>query len=422
MTVKEFYDYLSSFGKKPGEYTKDEVYEIGKKYRELEGRKCWEDLSNDLGWTNGENLRCFVKNRLSKEGKLIPRMTPTQALEFAKANELETKVEDEIDIKMRELYKQQQKYRDIMNSYRRSMRDEARLEAMQTFIVEAMDTLGDLPKITPMTSKEEATRESEAVLLFSDLHIGIECDHFYNKYNKEIAVKRVQMLLDSVNEYCKTFKVKRLNILNLGDCIQGVIHVNARIEQGMDVVSQVIEASEIVAQFLNGLQEAAPQVIYRSCTDNHSRVVADLHQHLEKENLYRLMDWYLQERLKGSAVIFKNDNLDIGLGKFSLLNGKKIMFAHGHQDSINTVFQNWVGATQEYIDYLCIGHYHCEKMKSYQNARVIVNGSIVGTDSYALSKRLFSKPSQVMLVFDEDNTISISINLEDKKNNGSEGR
>ena len=61
-------------------------------------------------------------------------------------------------------------------------------------------------------------------------------------------------------------------------------------------------------------------------------------------------------------------------------------------------------------------------MKSYQNARVIVNGSIVGTDSYALSKRLFSKPSQVMLVFDEDNTISISINLEDNKNNGSEGR
>lgn len=414
MTVKEFYEYLSSFGKQPGTYTKDEVYEIGKKYREVEGKKCWEDLSRDLGWSNGENLRCFVKNRLSKEGKLIPRLTPTQALEYAKANELEPKVEDEIDIKMRELYKQQQKYRDLANSYRRSMRDEARIETMQDLIIGAVQSLGDLPKVVQPSCIDFALRESEAVLLFSDLHIGAMCDHFYNKYNKEIAVQRVSRLLKEVANYCKVFKVKRLNILNLGDCIHGVIHTNARIEQEMDAVSQVMEASEIVAQFLNGLQGVAPEVIYRSCVDNHSRVVADLHQHIEKENFYRLIDWYLEERLKDSKIIFENDNLDIGLGKFDLLNGKKIMFAHGHQDNINSIFQNWVGATQEYIDYLCIGHYHCEKSKSFQNSRVIVNGSIVGTEQYALSKRLFSKPSQTLLIFDNDNTIQVSVNLEDK--------
>lgn len=413
MTVREFYEYLSSYGKQPGTYTKDEVYEIGKKYREVEGKKCWEDLSNELGWTNGENLRCFVKNRLAKEGKLIPRLTPTQALEFAKATTLQEKAEDELDIKMRELYKQQQKYRDVMNSYRRSMRDEARIETMHDLMVEAMQSLDTLPKVAHPSCIDFSTYDKEAVVLFSDLHIGVECDNFYNKYNKEIAVQRVSKLLKEVTDYCKLFKIKRLNILNLGDCIHGIIHTNARIEQEMDVVSQVIEASEIIAQFLNGLQEVAPEVVYRSCVDNHSRVVADHNQHLEKENFYKLIDWYLQERLKGSKIIFKNDNLDIGLGKFTLLNGKKIMFSHGHQDNINSIFQNWTGATQEYIDYLCIGHYHCEKTKSFQNSRVIVNGSIVGTEQYALSKRLFSKPSQTMLVFDDNNTIHISVNLED---------
>lgn len=414
MTVKEFYEYLSSYGKEPGTYTKDEVYEIGKKYREVEGKKCWEDLSRDLGWSNGENLRCFVKNRLSKEGKLVPRLTPAQALEYAKANELEPKAEDEIDTKMRELYKQQQKYRDVMNSYRRSMRDEARIETMQDLMVEAINDLEKLPKVATPSCIDFANRTSEAVLLFSDLHIGVDCDNFYNRYNDGVAILRVSKLAREVANYCKLFNVKRLNILNLGDCIHGIIHVNARIEQGMDVITQVMKASEIIAMFLNEVQAYAPEVIYRSCVDNHSRIVADHNQHLEKENFYRLIDWYLEERLKDSKIIFENDNLDIGLGKFDLLNGKKIMFAHGHQDNINSIFQNWVGATQEYIDYLCIGHYHCEKSKSFQNARVIVNGSIVGTEQYALSKRLFSKPSQTLLIFDNDNTVQVSVNLEDK--------
>ena len=413
MTLKEFYDFLNTFGKKAGEYTKDEVYEIGKAYRTVDGKKCWEDLSLELGWTSGENLRCFVKNRLSKEGKLVPRLTPTQALEFAKANELEDKVEDEIDIKMRELYKQQQKYRDVMNSYRRSMRDEARIETMYDAMVEAMEQLDSLPKVEPIF--KETNSKNEAVLLLSDLHIGVECDNFYNKYNCDIASKRLSILLSETRKYCARNSVQRLNVVNLGDLIQGVIHVNARIEQEFDVITQVMRASELIAQFLNQIQGVAPEVIYRSVVDNHSRVVADKNQHLEKENLFRLIDWYLQERLQNTRIIFANDNLDIGLGKFNLINGKTLMFAHGHQDNLNSVVQNWVGATQEYIDYLCLGHYHCEKIKTFQNAKVIVNGSIVGTEQYAFGKRLFSKPSQTLLIFEGNNLISVSVNLEEDK-------
>ena len=93
------------------------------------------------------------------------------------------------------------------------------------------------------------------------------------------------------------------------------------------------------------------------------------------------IDWYLEERLKGTKIKFIHDNLDYGLGLFKLENGKYIGFAHGHQDNINTVLQNFLGATKQFVDYICIGHIHNLKQKSFQNCQVYANGSIVvGTD------------------------------------------
>ena len=93
------------------------------------------------------------------------------------------------------------------------------------------------------------------------------------------------------------------------------------------------------------------------------------------------------------------------------MNGKKIVFAHGHEDSINRSFQAFIGAKREFIDYALLGHYHSAKMKSFNDFTVFVNGSIVGTEEYALSRRLFTKPQQVLLIFDDDNVINTTINL-----------
>ena len=60
---------------------------------------------------------------------------------------------------------------------------------------------------------------------------------------------------------------------------------------------------------------------------------------------------------------------------------------------------------------MLLGHYHSEKAKSFQGAKVFVNGSIVGTEQYALSKRLFSNPSQTLLIFKENSLNNISIDL-----------
>lgn len=397
MTRNDLITLINSFGRLPGEYSEQEIYEIGKAHRELpQKEKNWEWLASIIGYSgSGDNLRCFVKRRVIKENLLV--------------NKDDLSVDSIID---KDLYIQQVKIRDEMNSYRKALRDEARIDTFKNMIVEAIQTLPELPKI----KYDPRTRgyRNEAILLFSDLHIGVKCDNFYNKYNLNIATKRVNKLLEDTIEYCKRNYVETLHICNLGDLIHGLIHVNARIEQEFDVVNQIVTASELIANFLNEIQQAASHVVYRSVVDNHSRTMANKNEAIESENLSKIIDWYLQERLKGTKIEFANDNIDEGIGKFELENGKKVMFAHGHNDSINQVYQHFTGASQEFIDYMLLGHYHCEKMKTYNSSKVIVNGSIVGTEQYALSKRLFSKPSQTLLIFDEDNVINYSIGLDIK--------
>jgi hypothetical protein len=251
-------------------------------------------------------------------------------------------------------------------------------------------------------------------MLISDMHIGLEVNNFFNVYNTEIAKRRVAKYVEETIRICKKNNVKRLNILNLGDLINGNLRVTARIENNQDVIEQVMTASEIMSEALNKLQEAAPEVIYRSCSDNHSRVTPNFKDNIEKENYFRLIDFYLEARLKDSNIQFTHDNLDVDLGLFELMNGKKMMFAHGHRENINTIIQGFMGAIRGYVDYVCVAHFHETKMKSFQGAKVFVNSSICGSDDYAQSKRLYGVAEQTLIIF-ENGVESINhINLDIK--------
>lgn len=411
MTKEEFSKFINSFNRKPGDYSEEEIYKIGVEHKKLDqGSKSWAKLADTLGLEkSGDALRSWVNTRQIKDGTLPKNV---RLISSRTINDLdENMASDNITAQIGELYKQQTKTRDTLNAYRRTLRNEARIESFKDSIVEAIGTLEPLEK-KPYKGLNDKNDKVEAVLMLSDLHIGVECDNFYNKYNSTIAKHRIERLVDRVKDYCIKNKVYRLNILNMGDLIHGVIHVSARLEQEMEVTRQIVTASEILSYVLNELQTIAPEVTYRSVVDNHSRVTASLHEHIEAENMNKLIDWWLEERLKGSRIIFKHDNIDEGIGLFELMNGEKVIFAHGHNDSFNSSLQSFVGATGSFVKYVLLAHMHSEKMKAYQSMKVFVNGSVVGTEQYALSKRLFNKPSQTLLVFDEKDLLNISVDLD----------
>lgn len=401
---KDLKEYIDSF--KGKELDDRDLLAIGKMHKNIPmSERNWKELTtylqDNFGVLEGktsEAYRDFVKSRQAEEGSL-----PVKDLS---GNIIDN--QEDINDKIETLYKERTKTRDTFNSYRKSLRDDARIEQLKDCIGSAVGELKELPKVKVITNK---SGNSEAVLLLSDLHIGVDCNNFYNQYNTEVAAKRLSKLAGETKEYCKKFNVVKLNILNLGDMIHGIIHTNARIEEKEDVISQVMVAGELLANALNELSGAAKIVTYRSCSDNHSRVTSDKHEAIEKENFGRLIDWFLKERLKNSNINFIDDNLDYGLGKFRLDNNKLLMFCHGHQDNYNSIIQNFTGASKEFVDYVCLGHYHSSKSKGFQGSKVFVNGSIVGTEEYALSKRLFSQPEQTLLIFDNNNVVNITLGL-----------
>ena len=416
MTKTEFYDWIkATYGEKPGNYTDEEVYQIGCKHKSLYlGDRNWKELSKFLGVVDkdgtpktGEDLRLWIKNKQYLDGTITKnvQLLSGKTINDVTIDEFEANIAEQ----KRALYIQQTKTRDEHNAYRATLRDEARIQRMKETLANGIVKLSTLPSVTYEGPEYDIPKE--AVLLFSDLHIGCNVDNFYNKYNIEIARKRVKKLVKDTINMCKEHEITRLNVLNLGDLFSGIIHVTGRILDEADVITEITTAAEILAEALSELQEAAPEVIYRSCTDNHSRIIADYKQHIEKENLGKIIDWFAEERLKDSAIVFAHDNLEDDIGMFTLLNGKNVMFAHGHREKIATCVQDFEGATRKYIDYVCVGHYHCSKMKSFQNTKVFINGSIVGTEEYAYSHRLFSEPEQTLILFENNNVIVDYINL-----------
>ena len=427
MTKEEFWNYVDGFGKKPGEFTDEEKEEICLKGKiELQQKDkvgFWGELAAKLGVNpgnshkSGESLRTWLKSRLAKKGELPKTVTMLNG-RVIKGGDTETFARTVAEQK-RELYMAQTLARDVMNEYRDDLRKEARAQLLIDAMRECAGKMGPIALSAPSAPSEEDPPFREAVLVISDMHIGMTINSFCNVYDAEIAAKRMTKLVSDTIVECLRFKVKTLHVLDLGDAIHGLIHNSSRLSQEYDVAEQVMIAQELMAQALAQLCSAIPEVTYRSCLDNHSRMMANYKDSKDTENFGRLIAFYLQARLKGAENLkFPNDNLDPTLGLLKLGNGEAMMFAHGHLDNPTQAIQEIAGIVSSIpgapkkVSYFVLGHYHAEKLKSYQGCRVIVNGSFCGTDEYALSRRLFSSPSQTLLIFNGQNLVEERIGLD----------
>lgn len=406
ITKTEFNSFLKSFNKQPGEYTEDEIYQIGAKYKQLDrADKNWNELAKLIyGTLEGNKLRSFVNRRLDKDGLLEKnkKMLSNKTIDDITA--------DDLIEKKQQLMIQAQKTRDEATSYRKAIRDTARIEELKDSIKQSVNALKALPKIKLCDNSNLS--KCEMVVSFGDLHIGQEFDNAYNSYSVKIAYNRVSKYLEKIKHYCKLYKPSRITLINLGDLISGTIHTTLRLEQSINVIEQIMTAAEIVSNLLNELQRFAPEIIYKSVTDNHSRCVPNKVENIEKENLNKLIDWYVKARLKDTKVQFPEDNIGDDIGFVELKNSKILIFTHGHLDSKNQIVQNMFGLLRRFPDYIVMGHYHNCSEHTFQNCKVYVNGSIIGPDTYAYEKRLFSDPEQKILIFNEDaDVININVNL-----------
>lgn len=417
ITKKEFINYVKNFNKMPGEFTRDEMIEIGIKAKTSLIRKDrkWDELNNLVGYSNGDGnaYRCLIKNFMRKHSSLLNNEDIIlNRLDKKAKNSNNSNLQQAYLEKIKELKLQQIKTRDATREYNSCIRSDARYQVLQDELISALSKYRPLPIIEYKKSKNA---KAESILILNDWHIGCNINNFYNKFNVKIAEKRISKLLTNTIEYIKKFNIKKLNIINLGDMIEGEIHITARVENELDSIHQIIKVSELLAQFINKLSYFVPEIDYRSCIGNHDRVIQNYKESLANDNFIPLIDEYIKLRLINSHITnvnFPEDNLSPILGFFELDNGRTVGFSHGDMIKLDSAFQNVAGATKQFPEYIILGHLHNMKMKEFDACCVIQASSLKGSDEYSLTKSLFSKPSQTLLILDElDNDLIFKINL-----------
>lgn len=244
---------------------------------------------------------------------------------------------------------------------------------------------------------------NSAILLLSDWHYGIEVNNYWNIYNPDVAESRLSELLSKVISYCDKHSVTDINVVNLSDLISGIIHLQIRIQNRYDLITQTMKVSEILAEFLVNLSKHF-NVQYYDCDDNHSRISPNKKESLNIESMSRIIKWYLKERLKDNNNIIINDNeYSDDIITFVDRFGHNIAGVHGDRDSQSAVIKNISLLTHDSYDLILTAHLHHFYCNSENGTLVVSNGSLMGTDDYAQKIRKSSRASQTLIISSDEN-------------------
>lgn len=304
-----------------------------------------------------------------------------------------------------EVYKEKTKLRDVYREHRKHLSNEARFENLIDVIKEEVSKLD--PVEFHKTNINNNTNISGALIL-SDIHYGNVSDNVLNLYNTDICKERIKELLDKTIYYCSMHKVQTLYINLLGDLVSGIIHTSVRCEQEEDVISQTMHVSEILVQFISELSKYVPEIKVIGVQGNHSRITSNLKESLNPENFERIVFEYIRNRLPDITVITN------GLEDWATYNigDRKIFIEHGDKTKIDNVKNKAINILGYVPDDIFIGHYHHMEVVSDGNTDVVVNGSMMGVDSYAMKHRLNNKPHQVLRIYNGDDVCTYKIVLD----------
>ena len=303
------------------------------------------------------------------------------------------------DIQLREIRREKQKLFDERAAFNKSNRDVARLE-------QDLDYLEELIKNTqykPFDIIYHNDRDKDLVVLLSDLHIGLDVESSFGKYNSDITKEMLGKYLGEVIDAIELYKIQNVYVMLLGDFTSGNIHTTVQLQNRENVIEQIQLASEMTSDFIYNIAKHCDNVVVNSVGGNHSRL-GKKDDVLRDERLDNLVIWYAEAKLSNVANVHfeTEENIDSTIAK-NTIRGKIYYSVHGDYDSYSeSGINKLVAMTKEFPCCICYGHLHHNSYDDINDIKIIRSGSFAGTyDDYTISKRISGKPSQAMFVVDE---------------------
>lgn len=289
---------------------------------------------------------------------------------------------------------------DLRSEINRQVRELSRFESMISLSKELSSKL-NLEK--PLLTKKKIfeSGEKEAILLLSDLHIGIVNNNYWNKYDTDVMIERMKYLRSRVIKTCVDNDVKKVHLCLLGDIISGIIHSTIRLENRENVVKQSLIASEVFSELIYELSKVV-DIELHFAVGNHGRTTANKNDSLDNENF----EYFIREMIRLRCQNIENFSIsknviDDEIISFKIFNDY-IIATHGDKfGNINSYIPKITSLVGEIPNYICIGHLHNHFENSYGNTELIVNPSFSGVDTYAKNLGLIGRPSQKLIIFSE---------------------
>lgn len=319
---------------------------------------------------------------------------------------------NELNEKINEFKREKQKFFDQRREYNKMQAEAGRREHLYERLSEAAENLSQtVGGVFDESLIDTEDSNNEAVLVLSDWHYGMTTHNAFNTYNTDICKERVQNVITKAAKRITQNNCSKLYIVILGDLVHGAIHSSARVASEELTADQLMQVSEILAQAIIYLSKYVNETEVYITYGNHARTIQSKSDSIHRDNMERLIPWWLETRILaeehtvgdlGINVVPESDT------EFILFNvcGHDICASHGDLDGIkasprmlSTLFHKKYGKD---IEYILLGDKHHREDFEELGVTSMLCGALCGSDDYANDKRLFSTPSQLLLIFNPD--------------------
>ena len=306
---------------------------------------------------------------------------------------------------LREIKKEKIKLRDERTESNRGIRIEARVEDKLDYFEKIIANQGkiDYKPLKPAERELIKTKSNnDLIIMLSDLHIGQTFASAWGRYNLEVAKDRMNQYLNKIIEIKDRHNSENCFVTLQGDMISNSIHKTIAITNRENVIEQVISASEIITAFLAELSKIFNNVTVVSVVGNHSRIDKK-EDALKDERLDTLIEWYAKSKLENFENIEFIEPYDNTFNCFVVRN-KHYFVVHGDYDKFDMAGVAKLSMMAGYFPYcILFGHRHFPATTEINGIKLIQSGSFPGAgDDHTIELRLSGKPSQTVLVCNED--------------------
>ena len=309
------------------------------------------------------------------------------------------------------LAKQKQKFQDLNRIERKAFREDSRQEnALIEYNTEIIKLLKRESLNTKLSKKKHNT-EAAIVVQIADTHFNELVELESNKYDFDIASKRLQKYAYKVKEYVKFHKANKVLIAITGDLINSDRRLDEKLSMATNRAKSTFLGVHLLKHFILDINEIA-EVQVCCVTGNESRVNFELGWvDMVASDNYDFTIFEMLRLLLPDINFLRGDALELVVE----INGKNMLVIHGHQ--LSKMDANVVGkviakysAKGVIIDFIICGHLH-ETMIRDNIAR---SASLVGSNSYSENAlNLSGTAAQNIYCFTDDGRHDIRIDLQE---------